>query len=152
MRLVLRRSEHRFVTMSSKLSDILRNALKRDAVASTARRYEHVYGSDEAGSLEQRKTAYKDLTNKYYDLVTDFYEYGWGDSFHFAPRAPNESFPDSLARHQRYLAQRLALRPGMRMADLGCGVGGPLREVARVSGATIVGVNNNESSSRGLGS
>ena len=94
--------------------------------------------------MEQRKTAYKDLTNKYYDLVTDFYEYGWGDSFHFAPRAPNESFPDSLARHQRYLAQRLALRPGMRVADLGCGVGGPLREIARFSGATIVGVNNNE--------
>ena len=106
--------------------------------------YERVYGSDEAGNLEQRKTAYKDLTNKYYDLVTDFYEYGWGDSFHFAPRAPNESFPDSLARHQRYLAQRLALRPGMRVADLGCGVGGPLREIARFSGATIVGVNNNE--------
>ena len=130
--------------MSSNLSGILRNALKRDAVVSTARSYERVYGSDEAGNLEQRKTAYKDLTNKYYDLVTDFYEYGWGDSFHFAPRAPNESFPDSLARHQRYLAQRLALRPGMRVVDLGCGVGGPLREIARVSGAVIVGVNNNE--------
>lgn len=24
--------------------------------------------------------------NKYYDLVTSFYEYGWGESFHFAPR------------------------------------------------------------------
>ena len=32
----------------------------------------------------------------------------------------------------------------MRVADLGCGVGGPLREIARVSGAAIVGVNNNE--------
>ena len=130
--------------MSSNLSGILRNALKRDAVVSTARSYERVYGSDEAGNLEQRKTAYKDLTNKYYDLVKDFYEYGWGDSFHFAPRASNESFPESLVRHERYLARRLALRPGMRVADLGCGVGGPLREVARVSGATIVGVNNNE--------
>lgn len=24
--------------------------------------------------------------NKYYDLVTSFYEYGWGESFHFAQR------------------------------------------------------------------
>jgi hypothetical protein len=24
--------------------------------------------------------------NKYYDLVTSFYEFGWGESFHFAPR------------------------------------------------------------------
>ena len=130
--------------MSSKLSDLLRNVLKRDAVASTARSYERVYCSDEAASLEQRKTEYRQLTSQYYDLVTDFYEYGWGESFHFAPRAPNESFPESLVCHERYLAQRLALRPGMRVADLGCGVGGPLREIARFSGATIVGVNNNE--------
>ena len=90
--------------MSSNLSNLLRNVLKRDAVASTVRSYERVYGGDEAGRLEQRKTYYKNLTNQYYDLVTDFYEYGWGKSFHFAPRAPNESFPESLARHERYLA------------------------------------------------
>ena len=129
--------------MSLKLSGILGNVLKRDAVASTARSYERVYGGEETGNLEQRKTSYRRLTNQYYDLVTDFYEYGWGRSFHFAPRAPNESFPASLARHEHYLARRLALRPGMRVADLGCGVGGPLREIARFSGATIVGVNNN---------
>lgn len=129
--------------MTSKLSDILRSALERDAVVSTARSYERVYGSDEAEELERRKTEYRELANKYYDLVTDFYEYGWGKSFHFAPRGSNESFPESLARHERNLAERLELRPGMRVADLGCGVGGPLREIARFSGATIVGVNNN---------
>lgn len=122
--------------MSSKLSHILRDALKRDAVASTVRSYE-------ASDPEERNTAYGDLTNKYYNLVTDFYEYGWGKSFHFAPRAQGESFPKSLARHERHLASRLELRPGMRVVDLGCGVGGPLREIARFSGATIVGVNNN---------
>ena len=130
--------------MTSKLSGVLRSALRREAVASTVSSYERVYGRDEAEDLEQRKTAYKDLTNKYYDLVTDFYEYGWGRSFHFAPRAPDESFANSLARHERNLAQRLDLRPGMRVADLGCGVGGPLREIAHFSGATIIGVNNNE--------
>jgi len=25
-------------------------------------------------------------------LITDFYEYGWGQSFHFAPRNRGESF------------------------------------------------------------
>ena len=129
--------------MSSKLSGTLANVLKRDAVASTARAYERGYGGDEAGRTERRKRDYGNLVNQYYDLVTDFNEYGWGPSFHFAPRAPNESFAASLARHEHYLAHRLALRPGMRVADLGCGVGGPLREIARFSGATIVGVNNN---------
>ena len=129
--------------MSSKLSKLFENVLKRDAVASTARSYEREFGRDEAEGLERRKREYKALTIKYYDLVTDLYEYGWGKSFHFAPRAPNESFADSLARHERNLAERLALQSGMRVADLGCGVGGPLREIARFSGATIVGVNSN---------
>ena len=129
--------------MPKNLTGVLKDSLGRDAVASTVSSYEHVYNSEEPESVAQRASAYKSLTNKYYDLVTDLYEWGWGESFHFAPRAPNESFSASLARHEHYLAHRLGLRPGMRVADLGCGVGGPLREIARFSGATIVGVNNN---------
>jgi sterol 24-C-methyltransferase len=40
------------------------------------------------------------------------------------------------------MADRLNLRPGMRCVDLGCGVGGPMRNIARFSGARITGVNN----------
>jgi len=36
------------------------------------------------------------------------------------------------------------IRPGMRVRDVGCGVGGPAREIARFTDATLVGVNNNE--------
>jgi sterol 24-C-methyltransferase len=36
------------------------------------------------------------------------------------------------------------IRPGMRVLDVGCGVGGPAREIARFSDANIVGVNNNQ--------
>lgn len=38
----------------------------------------------------------------------------------------------------------MQLKPGMRVLDVGCGVGGPAREIARFSDATIVGVNNND--------
>lgn len=62
-----------------------------------------------------------------------------GPSFHFAPRAPGESFAASIARHEHYLAHRLSLGPGMTAVDLGCGIGGPLIEIARFSGARIVG-------------
>ncbi len=62
-----------------------------------------------------------------------------GRSFHFAPRVPGESFKASLARHEHYLAHK----PGMVVADLGCGIGGPLVEIVRFSGAKIVGVNSN---------
>ena len=44
---------------------------------------------------------------KFYNLITDIYEYAWGESFHFAPRHKNESFEASIARHEHYLAQKL---------------------------------------------
>lgn len=47
---------------------------------------------------------------------------------------------DSLRRYEYYLAARLGLRPGMRALDAGCGVGGPLRNMARFSGARVTGV------------
>jgi sterol 24-C-methyltransferase len=85
----------------------------------------------------------RDMTSEFYDLVTDFYELGWGHSFHFAPRHGRESFDASIARHEHFLALRLELRPGLRAIDLGCGVGGPMREIARFSGAQVVGLNIN---------
>jgi len=102
----------------------------------------HYDDEGDAGAA-QRAANYGELVRHYYDLATDFYEFGWGQSFHFAPRAAGESFGASLARHERRLAETLRLRSGMRVLDLGCGVGGPMREIARHSGAYVVGVNLN---------
>ncbi len=130
--------------MASRLTDILKEAKSGDRVDTAVRDYDHRYGGDVRGGLDERRTDYRNFQNTYYDLVTDFYEYGWGQSFHFAPRVVGESFAASLARHEHYIAHMLSLRPGMVAVDLGCGVGGPAREIARFSGATILGVNNNE--------
>lgn len=43
----------------------------------------------------------------FYNLVTDFYEYGWGQSFHFAPRRKNEYFRESIRRAEYVLASRI---------------------------------------------
>ena len=128
--------------MISKLTDILKDAKTGDRVALLAREYDRRYGGAARGGLDERKTDYQNFMNTYYDLVTDFWEYGWGQSFHFAPRVKGESFVDSIARHEHHIALRLGLRPGMTAVDLGCGVGGPLIEIARFSGARIIGVNN----------
>lgn len=127
-----------------RLSDILKDKKSGDFVATGIQEYDRRYGGAERGGLDERKTDYLDFERSYYNLVTDFYEYGWGRSFHFAPRAEGESFAASLARHEHYMAHRLNLGPGMVVIDLGCGVGGPLREIVRFSGAEIVGVNINE--------
>ena len=80
----------------------------------------------------------------YYDGATELYEYGWARSFHFSRFYKGEAFAASLARHEHYLASQMSLRPGMRVLDVGCGVGGPAREIARFSDVRIVGLNNNE--------
>ena len=38
----------------------------------------------------------------------------------------------------------MGLRQGMRVLDVGCGVGGPAREIAKFAGVNIVGLNNND--------
>lgn len=38
------------------------------------------------------------------------------------------------------LAERMGLKPGMTVLDLGCGIGGPARFIARHYGCTVVGI------------
>ncbi len=113
--------------------------LAPDEVKSVHDGYAAIYDAGE----ERRREEYRSLVNHYYDLVTDFYEFGWGQSFHFAPRRRGESFKASMLRHQHFLADRLSLKPGMHVLDVGCGVGGPMGNLARHSGAGFVGINNN---------
>lgn len=128
----------------ARFTDILKRGNSGERVAVRMEDYKRRYdASADGGGVDRRNARDRDWQKTYYDLVTDFFEYGWGPSFHFAPRATGESFAASIARHEHYIAHRLALGPGMTAVDLGCGIGGPLIEIARFSGARIVGVNVN---------
>jgi len=113
--------------------------LGRDEVKATMDSYASTYSRAE----EEVAAKYDVNVKQFYDLVTDFYEYGWGHSFHFAVRRPGETMAASIARHQDYLADRLRLKPDMTVVDFGCGVGGPMRYVAKSTGARVTGVNIN---------
>ena len=93
---------------------------------------------------QARRAEYASLTRHYYNLATDIYEYGWGSCFHFCRFAYGEGFYQGIARHEHYLAHMMQIREGMRVLDVGCGVGGPAREIAKFTGANIVGLNNND--------
>ncbi|ODV92187.1 hypothetical protein CANCADRAFT_83603 [Tortispora caseinolytica NRRL Y-17796] len=93
---------------------------------------------------EGRLADYAALTRHYYNLVTDFYEYGWGGSFHFCRYYPGEAHMQAIARHEHYLAYKMNIQAGMKVLDVGCGVGGPAREIARFTSANVVGLNNND--------
>ena len=81
---------------------------------------------------------------EYYDLCTEFMVLGWGESLHFAPLSPRESLEESKIRHQRLMMSKLELRPGMTVVDVGCGIGGPMRRVAREAEVRVVGINASE--------
>lgn len=115
-----------------------------DKLDNTMNSYEGLYDvGDNSVNVPKRKENYMGMVNSFYDLVTNFYEFGWGHSFHFAPRHPWESFEGSIARHEMWLAHKLQLSPGKVCLDVGCGIGGPARTIARFSECTIVGLNNN---------
>ena len=122
--------------MTKKLQSPTTKAIPPDSTVLTLDRYRraHEHGTDE----------YAPMVRRYYELVTDFYEFGWGPSFHFAPSSNGASFAESIASHQNFLADSMSLVPGMNVLDVGCGVGGPLRAIAKKYGVRITGLNISE--------
>lgn len=115
------------------------------AVDEYFKHWDNKASTDESTEVRQeRKEQYATLTRHYYNLATDLYEQGWCQSFHFCRFAYGEPFRQAIARHEHYLAHNMGMRDGMKVLDVGCGVGGPAREIAKFSGANIVGLNNND--------
>jgi len=94
--------------------------------------------------IDTRKAQYSTLVTNYYSLTTDIYELTWGRSFHCANRFRGETFAESIQRHESYLALRMQLKPGDKVLDIGCGVGGPLRRIAYLTEAHITGITISE--------
>eukprot|EP00979_Chaetoceros_neogracilis_P006300 scaffold1273_cov258-Chaetoceros_neogracile.AAC.2 len=128
------------------------SVLSRDGVMDSINEYEKLFNGarQEVGStttkesISMREKEYKTMVNSFYDLVTDFYEWGWGQSFHFAPRRVGETFEESVLRAEYYLALRTGMDASKKVLDVGCGVGGPARNLAIFTGADITGVTIND--------
>ncbi|EYU40456.1 hypothetical protein MIMGU_mgv1a022585mg [Erythranthe guttata] len=85
-----------------------------------------------------------DFVDTFYNLVTDIYEWGWGQSFHFSPSIPGKSHHQATRLHEEMAVDLLNVKPGSKILDAGCGVGGPMRAIAAHSGANVVGITINE--------
>jgi len=97
----------------------------------------------DVGSNDQHNAYDADVANSFYNLATEFYEYGWGDSFHFGYRRRSEPHSKAIANSQNFIAMKLDVRNMDRVLDMGCGIGGPLRGVVRATGANVTGVTIN---------
>lgn len=71
--------------MSVKLSKQLRGKQGDSDIAPTFREYEHRFRPHERADSKDAESDFRESSDLYYDLATDFYELGWGRSFHFAP-------------------------------------------------------------------
>eukprot|EP01065_Artemidia_motanka_P044709 TRINITY_DN640_c0_g1_i2.p1 TRINITY_DN640_c0_g1~~TRINITY_DN640_c0_g1_i2.p1 ORF type:complete len:384 (+),score=141.77 TRINITY_DN640_c0_g1_i2:61-1152(+) len=109
--------------------------LNRDSMADEIKDYDRKQTTDGARDIE--------MVDQYYNMATDFYEYGWGQSFHFAHTMKDESHDDSIRRHEQRLGPLLNLGPGKKTIDCGCGVGGPARQIAAHTGSFVKGVTLN---------
>ena len=125
------------------LGRLLKDVKDTSEVAERVRAYEGFFTPDTDGAAGRIRN-YRKFITEYYDLASGLYEYGWGRSFHFALRHSDETFAASLARHEHFLALTLGIGSAMRVADFGCGVGGPAREISRFTGAEIVGFDINQ--------
>lgn len=88
-----------------------------------------------------RRRHYDRLVRSYFDRVTDVYRESWGDSFHFAIFEGSEPLGEALRATERRIADDGRFRAGMRVLDVGCGVGGPALTIAEHSGARVTGLN-----------
>ena len=127
-----------------KLSNDLKAAYRGQDVAHRVQRFSEWQDrmskpGDGAAGYDHSETV-----REYYDLCGELMAFTWGESLHFAPLSPHESLEESKIRHQRLMMAKLELSRGMTVIDVGCGIGGPMRRVARETGVRIVGVNNNE--------
>jgi sterol 24-C-methyltransferase len=98
--------------------------------------------ADEERAERQKKAA--DINESYYDFITDHYEAGWGSKFHFAGYQPEEAWAAAAAREEHYIAYMTGIKQGDRVLDVGCGIGGPAREIAIFTGAHITGITINQ--------
>ena len=79
----------------------------------------------------------------HYDVSNAFYEKVLGPSMTYTCavyRDASDTLEQAQAAKYELVANKLALRPGMRLLDVGCGWGGMVRHAAREHGVRVLGV------------
>jgi cyclopropane-fatty-acyl-phospholipid synthase len=79
----------------------------------------------------------------HYDVSNTFYEWVLGPSMAYTCAcyvAEDATLEEAQAYKHDLIARKLALRPGMRLLDVGCGWGGMVRHAAREYGVKALGV------------
>jgi cyclopropane-fatty-acyl-phospholipid synthase len=85
----------------------------------------------------------------HYDVGNEFYELVLGDAMTYScavwadpppPDRPSAGLADAQWAKHELVCQKLGLRPGMRLLDVGCGWGAMVRHAARHHGVEAIGI------------
>lgn len=74
--------------------------------------YSRFYHSNDEEEKRERERNTRQLVESFYELVTDFYEYGYGQNFHFAPVSDRKSFDECIEDYQKEIARAINVKPG----------------------------------------
>lgn len=102
------------------------------------------------GALHSRARD-KDAISHHYDVSNHFYEMVLGPSMTYSCavfRSPDDTLETAQRRKVDLVARKLALEPGMRLLDVGCGWGAMAIHAAKEYGANVVGVTLSEPQQR----
>lgn len=127
--------------VSSLGADVLRPMPEPPAVESLPRWRRHAEKLREAAGLRSEAISH------HYDVSNEFYEKVLGPSMAYTCAVyttPEDSLDAAQTRKFDLVANKLALKPGMRLLDVGCGWGSMAIHAAQHYGAEAVGVTLSE--------
>jgi sterol 24-C-methyltransferase len=88
-----------------------------------------------------RSGDYATVTRAWYGSMAPLISAAYGPSWHFVPPARRGQQREEAQRQlHEHIAAILRLEQGKHALDIGCGVGGAMRNVARRSGANVTGI------------
>lgn len=97
--------------------------------------------TDLSADQDVRVRDYRTLVPAYGGVATPIYRAGWGDSFHLMPISGEQTLAEAAEAMEIRLADDGRFHSGMHILDVGCGIGGPTRTIARHTGARLTGLN-----------
>ncbi|MEI4471655.1 cyclopropane-fatty-acyl-phospholipid synthase family protein [Frigidibacter sp. MR17.24] len=99
---------------------------------------------NDARRSKSNVAAHYDLSDALYDLFLDA-DRQYSCAYF---RSPDDTLEQAQAQKKAHIAAKLAIAPGMRVLDIGCGWGGMALTLARDHGARVLGVTLSEEQHR----